>query len=1073
MFQIDEKYSGKEKRKTIGYFKGREIERQNFRKKLHPVSRELDNYFCNLHKKAWWPNGTFIRKKCYYYAEPGLGYFYEKHNVEQLKDLRELKKETKKNKLKSFVEYNYIEDNQYTITIEYCSNCEEHKTHTFHREELYKNFALSLQKCIILRFPFIKVILKPIDTDILKNEKYKLPKVDDKGNLEQKYVNDKFKDVRIGAFEVQICFKKDGENKKTALLHSKLQSKQFPEISKILDKIVSYLTTFRGKIITYEKEEDKHENSKDNNNEELFKKGLLEGLQINIYLLNNAKIKRISNDAWNEIQTQNDPHKRQMMIKEQKIRQKESMYKNDSIINNNNKSRPSSSLTSLGRYHKSQSMRNLMRPSTSKLGDINNNINYNYNYNYNDSNIFSSSIMCKSSMNNYILDKNRSKSLKGKLILTKYTNSEGVIDIGPLPYDSYYIEVQESRQYRSIGFCLIFNTLNLKIKNYIQKYIGLFTQENSFIQLHVYEVNKDKNGVDDPIHLGKSKVTLKQISNNNSEENNDNNNYNLSSLKEGNIEKKFKINEKFNTPGIFEHTVPPGRYLLEVEKENYETIRKFIDLEKGFNSINVEMSIERCCNLHIFVYHYEKFQEELYIPIHNVDVIIYQNSNEVLEESITNNNGEVNYLVSKGEDFLTVVVSKLGYYPVQRIFIRNKEASVNENGEYEENLIFFLVKESFIIENNCILCVTYSSFSDINFDPNGIQISDNVKNRLNLSCFDGQKENGIISTFIKYQSRQEMIQNQNDADNNLYGNENQENGEQQIDNNNNNLQEVEEQQNPNDNQVNQDDNVVQNNINNNNTNKLNKVENAEDDATNRISDDENGESENYDNVITLSFIIQSDALKVHNYQDKGFTMNGLERYGCQTVIYMPKNMFYITAPGYCNEGYCFWNLGWLDVKNQLFYQTNTLTSSLDERTLHLSCWLEFLQAIIDNKIYLKLFEFFSFDKAILLNNDRYIDESIFVQCLKQLDFCKESESEMVQFIISLFKSANRMISFSLVKKKISSNLKNFSDEAIKERNFEDNNNFQETTSDKNMTMNNEYYEQNDNDNYNYEQNDNQ
>ena len=104
-----------------------------------------------------------------------------------------------------------------------------------------------------------------------------------------------------------------------------------------------------------------------------------------------------------------------------------------------------------------------------------------------------------------------------------------------------------------------------------------------------------------------------------------------------------------NTPGIFEHTVPPGRYLLEVEKENYETIRKFIDLEKGFNSINVEMSIERCCNLHIFVYNYEKFQEELYIPIHNVDVVIYQNSNEVLEETITNNKGEVNYLVNKGD----------------------------------------------------------------------------------------------------------------------------------------------------------------------------------------------------------------------------------------------------------------------------------------------------------------------------------------------------------------------------------------------------------------------------------------
>lgn len=79
--------------------------------------------------------------------------------------------------------------------------------------------------------------------------------------IQKKYVNDKFKDVRIGAFEIQICFKKDGSESKTVLLHSKLQTKQFPEITKILDKIVSYLPNFNGQIITYEKEEES-ENSK-------------------------------------------------------------------------------------------------------------------------------------------------------------------------------------------------------------------------------------------------------------------------------------------------------------------------------------------------------------------------------------------------------------------------------------------------------------------------------------------------------------------------------------------------------------------------------------------------------------------------------------------------------------------------------------------------------------------------------------------------------------------------------------------------------------------------------------------
>ena len=1024
MFHIDEKYSGKEKRNSIGYFHKNELERQKLRKKLHPVTRELDNFFNHkLHQRGWWPNGLFLRKQYYYYAQPGLGCYYEKNNVEQLKDLGELKKETKKNILKNFIEYNYVEDNQYVITIEYCSNCEEHITHTFHSAEVYKNYAISLQKCILLRFPFIKVILKPIETDILKQEHYKLPKVDLFGNSEKKYVNDKFKDVRIGAFEIQICYKKVGTEIKKALLHSKLQTKQFPEITKILDKIVNYLPDFTGQIITYEKEEEIENSKKNNNSEDIYAKGFLEGLQINIYLLNNPRIKAISTEAWNNIQTQQDPHKRQLMMKEQKLLTKENMFKNNSIMNMKaNKIRPLSSISgykSLGKLRKSQSAKNIERPSTSKtflLGNNNRNIS-----NINNTSMLSSSLMHKNTMNNYILDKNEANNLKGKLILTKYTNSEGHIDIGPLPYDSYFIEVQESRQYRSIGFVLKFNTLNLKNKNFIKKYIGLFIQENSFIQLNIYEVNKDKNGVEDPVHLGQAKVTLKRLYNDD-QDNLDNNFEN-----EENSEFKITLNEKANAPGIFEHTVTPGQYLLEVQKENYETIRKFIELEKGSNTINVEMSVERCCNLHIYVYNYEKFQEEANVPIHNVDVVIYQSANEVLEESITNDKGEVNYLVNKGEDFLTVVVSKLGYYPVQRIFIRNKEAPINEKGEYEENLIFFLVKESFILNNNCILCVTYSNLYDINFDPNSIQISDNIKNKLSLSCYDGQQENGVISTFIQYQPKFKNSTINENNNNNIEQPENE--GNEGNEENNNNI-------------INDNNEILNNNnINNNNANN-----DDDEETTNKISNQENAETENYDNIISLSFIIQTDSLKFNNYQDKGFTMNGLERFGCQTIIYMPKNMFYLSAPKFCNEGYCIWNLGWIDVKNQLFYQTNTLTESLDDRILHFSGWLEFLQSLIDDKIYTKLFEFFSFDKSSLSNGDRLINEDIFVQNLKELKFCKNNEEDIIEFILNIFRYSNKIISFNLVKRKISSNLKNFSDEALAENNIVDDNNNEIITS---------------------------
>ena len=148
-------------------------------------------------------------------------------------------------------------------------------------------------------------------------------------------------------------------------------------------------------------------------------------------------------------------------------------------------------------------------------------------------------------------------------------------------------------------------------------------------------------------------------------------------------------------------------------------------------------------------------------------------------------------------------------------------------------------------------------------------------------------------------------------------------------------------------------------------------------------------------------------------------------------------MFYLTAPKYSLEGYSFWNLGWIDVKNQLFYQTNTLSESLEDRIAHFSGWLEFLQSLIDDKIYSKLFEFFSFDKANLTGGDRLLNEETFVESLKELKFCKNNENDILEFILNIFRHSNKIISFNLVKRKISSNLKNFSDEALAESNVGD------------------------------------
>ena len=902
MFSIPEKYLGDEKKEAIRKFK---LKDQAYRKKLHPVSRELYRYYNQrFHTNVWNPNGLFQRNKYYYFIGPSLGFIDQEGNKRYDKsEQNKVKMNLIKTQMKSFPEYNFLEENQYEIIIEYCSNCQEHQAYTFHKAELYQNYANYLQKCILLRFPFIKVILKPIDNNIMK---VSLPKLNN---------NKKF-EIRIGAFEVILSFKKKGNEIKEEVLYSKLEKKNFPVITNILDKIVKYLPTFNGQIILYEKEEKiiskriGEINEENKEIEKLGKKELVEGLEINIYLLKNQQIINITNKAWEEIQNQQNPKKRLILIKEQQLKDK---------VKYSNKLIRSASMASITKKYNTQS-------------DIDNKLNINDKLNLEEFNNNKSSEY--NTMNKYIFDKNKSRNLKGKLIIRKYTNQNGIINIGPLPYDSYYIEVKESKQFRNIGFCLSFNDLNLYKDNFIKKYIGLLTQENAFIQIHVYEIKENNNNsTNDIFLLPNAKVTLKRI-----KENNKNN-------QEINIEIK-----ESNKLGIFEHTVPPGKYYLEVIKSNYEKNKKIIELKEGHNIINVEMILERYYNLTIQVYNYENNN-----PIQNADITIYKNSSEILEESITNKNGTYNYLVDKGLDFLTIVIEKMDYFPVQRIFVRKSEGKINNKGEYEEKMIFYLVKKNYVRNNNLILIMTYGNILGNNFGINNIQISDKTKDKIAINFDDKQKDEGFLCTSIKY------ISKKMDSDISL------------------NKENIEESQ----------------------------------------------DAYNYDNIISISYKILSEKLRINNYEDESYTMNGLERFACQTIVCTAKNMFYIPSPSYSPNNYSIWFIGWIDIKNKLFYQINTLIPNQKERKIYLTEWLDFLQILIDDKIYTNLFEFFGFDKSILELGDRTLDSNIFEGKLKSMQYFKRKNSEIINFICSLFKNRNNMISFSLFKQNISSNLKNF------------------------------------------------
>ena len=113
---------------------------------------------------------------------------------------------------------------------------------------------------------------------------------------------------------------------------------------------------------------------------------------------------------------------------------------------------------------------------------------------------------------------------------------------------------------------------------------------------------------------------------------------------------------------------------------------------------------ERTCKLVIKVYNFEKITNEIYMGVQNADVVIYH-ENEILEQGITNSKGELEYIVDKGEDFLTVVINKMGYYPIQRTFIRDKNMPINEqDNQYYEEMSFFLVKKkSYLWKKLCII----------------------------------------------------------------------------------------------------------------------------------------------------------------------------------------------------------------------------------------------------------------------------------------------------------------------------------------------------------------------------------
>lgn len=102
-------------------------------------------------------------------------------------------------------------------------------------EEKYHLYAKTLKEAIILRYPMIQVYCKPV---IVTAEDFKNCSMALKTNPKNPppSIDDFRPEMRLGAFEVQI-YRKKGDEKKTEVLHSKLNTRRWPNINAILSKI--------------------------------------------------------------------------------------------------------------------------------------------------------------------------------------------------------------------------------------------------------------------------------------------------------------------------------------------------------------------------------------------------------------------------------------------------------------------------------------------------------------------------------------------------------------------------------------------------------------------------------------------------------------------------------------------------------------------------------------------------------------------------------------------------------------------------------------------------------------------
>ena len=422
-----------------------EEKRQLLRKENEKSSRLLDNYYNpNIHKKIWEPAGSIKSKTNYVYGDSGLSYNIIDSSLSKEKNIEQI----------HFLEFDFLEENDIIIIIEYYSNNSKNFDQTNYFRDVYKNLAKLLQLCITTRFPFIKTILKPTDMNIKMN--------------------------RAGAFEIQLGMKLNGHTQ-IINLFSKLKSGQWPNFKNILHKINSHMPILSLKFQVYDKDEGENsestviessinESKTENNKNELIRKpSKYENIKINIYEYNHEMMDKYFKEAQKTLDFIYNAKKRKEIL----------LTENSGTIDNNE-----------------------------TINKINlNNTNNSFNLNVSNNTLFKKGDIIEDLS---ILDK-----LKGKLLCAGYTDRLGFLYFDNVPYDSYLIEVETNDKFIGQGYVVQFKKIYKTQNNkYVfSKIFGLKRQTNAFLEIYLFS-NKNKDNKFEIDFIDGAKILLKRKNNN-------------------------------------------------------------------------------------------------------------------------------------------------------------------------------------------------------------------------------------------------------------------------------------------------------------------------------------------------------------------------------------------------------------------------------------------------------------------------------------------------------------------------------------------------------------------------------